>query len=116
MSESQYRAWTAESYQVKFLLIKLIGTLRSNDADGKKNVKKNSRYNEQTTSLRVYHAFLYISLSVFARLRRENAYNFAFYGVREQATTKFRFSFYTWIWSLRIQLQEGSPTFDKVSG
>ena len=102
--------------KMKFFLIKLIGTLRSNDADGKKNVKKKNRYNEQTTILRVYHAFLYISLSVFARLRRENAYNFAFYGVRKQATTKFRFSFYTWIWSLGIQLQEGSPTFDKVSG
>ena len=25
------------------------------------------------------------------------------------------FSFCTWIWSLRIQLQEGSPTFDKVN-
>ena len=42
--------------------------------------------------------------------------NFVFYGVRKQATTKFCFSFCTWIWSLGIQLQEGSPTFDKVSG
>ena len=42
--------------------------------------------------------------------------NFAFYGVRKQATTKLCFSLCTWIWSLGIQLQEGSPTFDKVSG
>ena len=35
---------------------------------------------------------------------------------RKQATTKFYFSFSTWIWSLEIQLQEGSPTFHKVSG
>ena len=41
---------------------------------------------------------------------------FAFYGVRKQATTKFCFSFCTWMWSLGIQLQEGSPTFDQVSG
>ena len=26
------------------------------------------------------------------------------------------FSLCTWMWSQRIQLQEGSPTFDKVSG
>ena len=41
--------------------------------------------------------------------------NFAFYGGRKQATTKFYFSYCTWIWCLGIQLQEGSPTFDKVS-
>ena len=40
---------------------------------------------------------------------------FAFYGVRKQVTTKFCFSFCTWMWSLGIQLQEGSPTFDKVN-
>ena len=45
-----------------------------------------------------------------------NMPNFAFYGGRKQATTKFYFSFCTWIWCLGIQLQEGSPTFDQVSG
>ena len=38
-----------------------------------------------------------------------------FYGVRKQGTTKRYFSFWIWIWPLGIQLQEGSPTFDKVS-
>ena len=42
--------------------------------------------------------------------------DFTFYGVREQATTKFYLSLSTWTWSLGIQLQEGSPTFDKVGG
>ena len=41
--------------------------------------------------------------------------NFAFYGGRKQARTKFYFSFCTWIFSLGIQLQEGLSTFDKVS-
>ena len=41
--------------------------------------------------------------------------NFAFYGGRKQARTKFYFSFRTWICSLGIQLQEGLSTFDKVS-
>ena len=40
--------------------------------------------------------------------------NFAFYGGRKQATTKFYFSFWAWPWSLEIQLQEGSRTFVKV--
>ena len=41
-------------------------------------------------------------------------HNFAFYGGRKQATTKFYFSYCTWIRCLGIQLQEGSPTFDNV--
>ena len=41
--------------------------------------------------------------------------SFAFYGGRKHATTNFYFSFWAWPWSLEIQLQEGSPTFDKVS-
>ena len=41
--------------------------------------------------------------------------NFTFHGVRKQPTTKFCFSFHTWIWSLGIQLLEGSATFYKVS-
>ena len=45
-----------------------------------------------------------------------NLPNFSFYGGRKQATTKFYFSYCTWIWCLGIQLQEGSLTFDKVSG
>ena len=39
--------------------------------------------------------------------------NFTFNGKLKQATMKFYFSFWTWIRSLRIQLQFGSPTFDK---
>ena len=47
---------------------------RSNDADGNENVKKNTigLILRKTTTLHVRHAFLYISLPVFARLRREN--------------------------------------------
>ena len=50
-----------------------IRTLRSNDADGGKNVKKTIGLIRKTTTLHVHHAFLYISLPVFARLQRENA-------------------------------------------
>ena len=50
-----------------------IGTLRSNDADGNENVTKLIGLISKTTTLHVHHAFLYISLPVFARLRREHA-------------------------------------------
>ena len=42
----------------------------------------------------MHHAFLYISLPVFARLHDVKMPNFSFYGVRKQATTKFYFSFF----------------------
>ena len=45
-----------------------------------------------------------------------NIPNFAFYQGRKQATMKFYFSYCTRIWCLGIQLQDGSPSFDKVSG
>ena len=48
----------------------------------------------KTTTLHVHHAFLYISLPVFARLHDVKMPNFSFYGVRKQATTKFYFSFF----------------------
>ena len=50
-----------------------IGTLRSNDADGNENVTKTIGFISKTTTLQVHHAFLYVSLTVFAGLRREHA-------------------------------------------
>ena len=93
----------------------LLGTLRSYDADVNENVKKTIGFISKTTTLHVHHAFF---VHFFARFCTTATWTclFKFYGVRKQATTKFCFSFYTWIWSLGIQLQEGSPTFDKVSG
>ena len=58
------------------LSYKTIRTLRSNDADGNENVKKKKKkkgFISKTTTWHVHHAFLYISLPVFARLRREHA-------------------------------------------
>ena len=42
-------------------LLRLIGTLRSNDADGDENVKKTIGFINKTTALHVHHTFLYIS-------------------------------------------------------
>ena len=68
----------------------------------------------KTTTLHVHHAFLYISF-LFLHDYDVKMPNFTFYGGRKQATTKLYFSFWAWPWILEIQLQEGSPTFDKVS-
>ena len=42
--------------------------------------------------------------------------NLTFYGGRGHTTTNFPSSFWTWIKSLRIKLQEKSPAFDLLSG
>ena len=64
----------------------------------------------------MHHAFLYISLPFFPRLRRENAYFRVFYGERKQVTTNFiSLSELEYGPLSKIQIQEGSPTFEKVS-
>ena len=96
-----------------------LGTVRSNDADRNENVKKKKKNTivliSKTTTLQVHHAFCTF-LCPFLHDYDVKMPNFAFYGGRKQAATKFYFSYCTWIWCLGNQLQEGSPTFDKVSG
>ena len=72
--------------------VKRIGTLRSNDADGNENVKKNNWFNKQNNNFARDHAFLYISF-LFLHDYDVKMPNFAFHGGRKQATTKFYFSF-----------------------
>ena len=73
----------------------LLGTLRSNDADGNENVKKKTiGLISKTTTLHVHHTFLYISFPfLHAYHYNVKMLNFAFYGERKQATTKFYFCF-----------------------
>ena len=70
----------------------LIGTLRSNDANGNENVKKPIGFISKTTTLHVYHTDLNIS---FPSLHDYDVKipNFGRYPERKQATTKFNFSF-----------------------
>ena len=77
--------------------------------------KKTIGFISKTITLHVHHAYWYISLA-FLHDYDMKMPNLAFYGLCKQATTKFYFSFLTWKWSLGIQLQEDSPTFDKVIG
>ena len=71
----------------------------------------------KTTALHVHHVnpfntFLWRPLHDYEK----KPPNLTFYGGRGHATTNFPSSFWTWIKSLRIQLQENSPTFDILSG
>ena len=69
-----------------------IGSLRSNDADDNYNVKKTIGLISKTTTSHVQHTFLFISFP-FLHDYDVKMPNFAFYGGRKQATTKFYFSF-----------------------
>ena len=70
----------------------LLGTLRSNDPDDNENVKKTIGLISKTTTSHVHHTFLYISFP-FLHDYDVKMPNFAFYGGRKQAKTKFYFSF-----------------------
>ena len=97
------------------LNLEKIGTLRSDDGDGNGNeyVIKAIGSISKTTTLHVHHTFLYISLP-FLHDYDVKMPSFMFYRRRKQATTKFSFSFLTWIRLLEIHLQESLRTFDKV--
>ena len=88
--------------------LRLVGTLRSDDGDGNEDVKRAIGLITKITIFHVHHAFLYISLPSLhdydVKVR-----NFTFHRGSTQATTKFPLSVWNWIWSLGIQLQEGSP-------
>ena len=51
----------------------VIGTLRSNDADGNENVKKTNWFDKQNNNFARASRFFVHFFPVFARLRRENA-------------------------------------------
>ena len=70
----------------------LLGTLRSNDTDDNENVKNTIGLISKTTISHVHHTFLNIYFP-FLHNCDVKMPNFAFYGGRNQATTKFYFSF-----------------------
>ena len=72
----------------------LLGTIRRRNAEnGNENVKKEQKVLEgKTTPLHVHHTFF---VNFFVVLH--DLLNITFYGERKQATTKFYFSFWTWI-------------------
>ena len=97
-------------YNQRVLLI-----LRFNDATGTRMSERTIGFIKQNNNFaRAPHVFVHFF--PFLHDYAVKMPNFAFYGGRKQATTKFCFCFSAWIWSLEIQFWEDSPTFDKVSG
>ena len=69
-----------------------VGRFSNDDGDGNENVEKAIGLLSKTTSLHVPHAFLYSSLPLLHDYDVKMP-SFTFYGGRNQATTKFSFSF-----------------------
>ena len=85
------------------------------DDDDKDNVKKTIGLMSKTFALHVHHAF---STFLWRPLHDYDVKppNATFCGGRGHTTTNCPFSIWTWKESLRIQLQENSPTFDEMCG
>ena len=92
-----------------------IVSLSNYDDDDDDDFKKKIGLMIKTTALHVHHAF---STFLWRPLHDYGVKpsNLTFYGGRGHTTTNFPSSFWTWIKSLRIQLQEKSPAFDILSG
>ena len=109
---TRYRTY---NNQISTRLIQIIGTLRSDDADGDENVrKKKSLYKKNNNFARASRIFVHF----FARFCTTTTWKCLISRFMENVNKQRRnfIPLWTWKWSLGIQLQEGSPTFDKVSG
>ena len=83
-------------YNKVVVVVSITGRFSNNDGDGNESVKKVIVLLRKTTTLHVYHAFLYISLPSLQHCLHHydvKMPNFTFYGGRKQATTIFSFSF-----------------------
>ena len=105
--ESKCCAWNRrfESSRVKI----------GNNATATKTSKKKKAVGliSKTAISNMHHVF-HISLPLL-HYNDMKMPHFTFNGERKEAMTKLYFSLWTWIWSLGIQLQEGSSRFDKVT-
>ena len=85
-----------------------VGTLNYHDGDD--NVIKALGWISKTTTLHVHHALMYISLLSLHDYDSKMP-NFTSYGGRKQATARFSFSSWTWVWFLGIRLKKSSLAF-----
>ena len=72
--------------------------------DRNENVKEKNRFNKQNNNFALASLFFFTFLLPFLHDYDVKMRNFVFYGEPKQATAKFYFSLWTWIWSLGIQL------------
>ena len=94
----------------------LVGSLSNYDEDHNDDFQKAIGLMIKTTALHVHRALF----RTFPWRPVHDYYvklpNLPFYGGRGHAMTNFPSYFWTWIKSLRIQLQQKSPAFDILSG
>ena len=90
-----------------------VGSLSNYDDDQNDNFKKQYRFNDRNNNAaRAFSTFLWRPLHDYD----VKPLNLTTCGGRGHTTTNFPFSFWNWIKSLRIQLQEKSPAFGILSG
>ena len=89
---------------IRGVIRRILGSLSNDDGDVNKNGKKAIGLDWQTTTLYVYHAFLYISLPSLHYYDVKMPI-FTFCEGRERKTTTFSFFSWTSIQSLRIEVQ-----------
>ena len=94
---------------------RILATSRCYDGNDNDNVIKAIGWIGKTTTLHVHRAFLYIFLPSLCDYYDGIMPNFTFYGGRKQATTKFSFSLWTWMWFLGIPLKKSLLAFDKLN-
>ena len=78
--------------ELMYAFVKRSGSFRKDDGDGNESGKKTIGLISKTTTLHMYHTFLYISLPLLHDYDVKML-NFTIYGERKQATTNFPFSF-----------------------
>ena len=99
------------------LLVELRGSLSNHNDGENENVKKQLVFMNKPTAPLLHHAFsrfLVRFFEVYCTTNDVKPPNATIYEGREHTTTNFPFSFRTSIKSIRIQLGERSPTFDKL--
>ena len=102
------------SWALKRVLAELITTLRSNDANGNEKVKKQMVYKQNNNFARAWRFFVHF-FPVFHDYDVKMP-NFAFREDLKKQRGNFISLSELDYGPLKIQLQGGSPTFDKVSG
>ena len=90
---------------IRGVIRRILGSLSNDDGDVNKNGKKAIGLDWQTTTLHVYHAFLYISLPSLHYYDVKMPI-FTFCEGRERKTMTFSFFSWTSIQSLRIEVQK----------
>ena len=100
-----------QSREVRELKMETLGSFSNDDGDGYENVKTATGLLNETSSLRVHDAFLYISLPLLHDYDVKMP-NFTFYGGRKRATGKFSCLFLNLSRSPRNQRQGNLPTLD----